>query len=113
MKKWCLVERDGKLESFIQVVNSSLSILSAWVTESQNKYPDSFEKNRYRYTIEDEAKQVIECHNYPEMALLARVKVSHNTFDEQTAEFRRLRKKYPKCSVGYSQWRPGLTYFES
>ncbi|WP_454880632.1 hypothetical protein [Sphingobacterium detergens] len=111
MKKWLIASKNGKFVDYADITDLPDLYLRKEYDRLLNKHGhQGFGIQRVE---EDEAKQIIECHNYPEMALLARVKVSHNTFDEQTAEFRRLRKKYPKCSVGYRTWRPGLTYFES
>ncbi|MGJ1335692.1 hypothetical protein [Sphingobacterium siyangense] len=110
MKKWTVAYKNNKFVDFVEITNMNTSEIRKEWDKLLNKH--GHKGFRIKTFDEEEAKQIIECHN-PEMALLARVKVSHNTFDEQTAEFRRLRKKYPKCSVGYSQWRPGLTYFES
>lgn len=111
MKKWIVASKNGKFVDYANITD----LPDLYLRKVHDKLLKKHGHQGFGVQVveEEEAKQIIECHNYPEMALLARVKVSHSTFDEETAEFRRLRKKYPKCSVGYSQWRPGLTYFES
>ncbi|QQT33002.1 hypothetical protein I6I99_10730 [Sphingobacterium multivorum] len=111
MKKWVVAFKNEKFVDYADITGMSFREKTVVWDRLLNKH--GHEGYKITTVDEEEGKQIIECHNFPEMKLLARVKVSHNTFDEQTAEFRRLRKKYPKCSVGYSQWRPGLTYFES
>ncbi|WP_312351407.1 hypothetical protein [Sphingobacterium multivorum] len=107
------MKREAVIISFLDVTKVIMSELSTWVTKNQEQYADSFEKNRYSYVAEEEAEQVIECHD-ANMELLARVKINTTeNFDQVRRKYARLRQKYPKCSIGNQSWKPGLTYFES